>query len=248
MLQHPNDNNESAEPSQKKQKRSLLFETQEAEVQPSTYWPRDLISLTIPNARVLTYSYNTHEEHNLDSRENRHTIYDIAWNFLIALETERRTESSRPIYFIGHNFGGIIIKEMLRRSSNAAQNQIYLKDIFSSTIGVIFFGTLYNGADIYSILQRLVEKVIKTARFTVNQEVVNTFLPRTESLQELFEVFSFQAQQQQWIIHSFQEDLKIVLSDSQKVGTFRLLNRVINELHRLLTIYLLVLICQPLRL
>ncbi|OCK90600.1 uncharacterized protein K441DRAFT_409047, partial [Cenococcum geophilum 1.58] len=74
-------------------------------------WPRDLIPLTAPNARVLTYSYDTHIRHKLGPPVNKNTVYDIAWDFLVALEAERRAEPLRPALFIVHGLGGVVVKE-----------------------------------------------------------------------------------------------------------------------------------------
>ena len=175
----------------------------------ATYWPRDLVPLTVPNARVLTYGYDTHIRHKLGPPGNRNTIYDIAWDFLIALEAERRVKPSRPMLFVVHSLGGIIVKEMLRRSSDIYQNQTHLRDIFNFTIGVMFFGTPHGGADPRGILQHIAEKAIKAVGFSVNEQVVNSLLPSAERLKELRDCFGPRAHQQKWIIHSFQEQLGI---------------------------------------
>lgn len=245
MRQHTYDDNDLAEPPSKKQKRNILFGSREKEVHTATYWPRDLIPLVIPNARVLTYGYDTRIRHKLGPRENGHTIYDIAWDFLIALEAERRADSSRPIYFIVHSLGGIIVKEMLRRSSDTYRNQTHIQDIFNSTIGVMFFGTPHNGTDPRGVLQRLAEKAIKAAGFSVDKEVVNALLPRAERLQELRDFFGPRAQHQNWIIHSFQEELGIASLGGQKASALQMFSRTTDEIHRSSTIRPLVLTFQP---
>jgi hypothetical protein len=83
---------------------------------------------------------------------NKNIIYDITWDFLIILEAERRVKSLRPTLFIVHSLREIVVKEMLRRSSDYYQGQIYLRDIFESTINIMFFGTSYGGAEPRDIL------------------------------------------------------------------------------------------------
>ena len=100
---------------------------------------------------------------------NRNTVYDIAWNFLVALEAERRAEPLRPTLFVVHSLGGIVVKEMLWRSSVCHRGQTHLQDIFESTIGIMFFGTPHGGADPRGILQCIAEKAIKAAGFSVNK-------------------------------------------------------------------------------
>jgi hypothetical protein len=83
---------------------------------------------------------------------NRNTIYNITGDFLITLEAERRAEPLRPALFMVYSLGGIIVKEMLRRSSGYYRGQTHLWDIFKSTIGIIFFGTPHGGAEPRDIL------------------------------------------------------------------------------------------------
>lgn len=113
----------------------------------AVYWPRDLLPVDIPCARVLTYGYDTNLRHCLGPPASSNTVYDIAWDCLVALEAERRTDPSRPVLFIAHSLGGIVVKEILRRSSGCYSSQPHLCGIFDSTIGLIFFGTPHGGAD-----------------------------------------------------------------------------------------------------
>lgn len=149
---------------------------------------------------------------------NKSTVYDIAWDFLVALEAKRRAEPLRPALFMVHSLGGIVVKEMLRRSSGCLRGQTHLRDIFESTIGIMFFGTPHSGADPRGILQHIAEKAIKAAGFSVNEQIVNTLLPSAERLRELRDEFGPMAHEQNWIIHSFQEQVGVALLGGHKVS------------------------------
>ena len=206
------------EPPSKIQKLSPFSKPHQEDFGAAIYWPRDLIPFSTPNARVLTYGYNTHIRHKLGLPRNGNTIYDIAWDFLVALETARRVEPTRPALFIVHSLGGIVVKEMLWRSSGCHQGQTHLRDIFESTVGIIFFGTPHGGADARDILQHTAEKAIKAAGCSVNKHFVNTLLPSAERLRELRDEFGPMAHEQNWIIHSFQEQLGVTLLGGHKVN------------------------------
>ena len=223
MGQSTHDDNKVAEPPPKIRKLNPFSESRRNDSHSAIYWPRDLIPLAVPNARVLTYGYDTRIRHRLGPPRNKNTIYDIAWDFLIALEAERRVESSRPMLFIVHSLGGIIVKEMLRRSSDIYQTHTHLRDIFNFTIGIMFFGTPHGGADPRGILQRIAEKAVKAAGFSVDEQVVNSLLPSAERLKELRDDFGPRARQQNWIIHSFQEQLGIRLLGDHKASTSKCL-------------------------
>lgn len=218
MRQSTHDDNILAEPPPKIQKLNPFSKSRWKDLHIATYWPRDLIPLAVPSARVLTYGYDTRIRHKLGPPCNKNTIYDIAWDFLVALEAERRVKPSRPMLFIVHSLGGIIVKEMLRRSSDIYQNQTQFRNIFTFTIGIMFFGTPHGGADPRGILQRIAEKVVKAAGFSVDEQVVNSLLPSAERLKELRDNFGPRAHQQRWIIHSFQEQLGVTLLGGHKAS------------------------------
>lgn len=194
------------------------------------YWPRDLLPDVVPNARVLTYGYDTHIRHRFDQPVGNQTVYDIAYDFLVALEAERRHDPSRPILFIGHSLGGIVIKEMPRRSCGYHLVQTHLHDIFQSTVGVVFFGTPHHGADPRGFLQHIAEKLIKLVGFSVNKQIVNTLLPTAERLRELRDEFGPMAEQKKWIIHSFQEELGVRGLNGNKVLLYNHVLLLIAEL------------------
>lgn len=213
------DETESAEPPSKVRRLNPFSKLRQdpCNFQNAVYWPRDLVPVTIPNARILTYGYDTHIRHVFGPPVSKNTVYDIAWDFLVSLEAERRLDPSRPVLLIAHSLGGIVIKEMLRRSSGCCPGQTHFRSIFESTIGIIFFGTPHGGADPLGFPQRVVEKVIRIAGWSVNEQVVNTLLPSAERLRELRDEFSPMAHQQKWIIHSFQEQLGVTLLNGRKV-------------------------------
>jgi hypothetical protein len=181
----------------------------------AVYWPRDLLPITVPTARVLTHGYDTHLRHIFGRPLNRTTVYDIAWDFLVALGAE--CLPSRPILFVAHSLGGIIVKEMLRRSSGCQSCQPHLHNVFNDTIGIVFFGTPHGGADPRGLPQRVAETLIRAAGMSVNEQVVNTLLPSSERLRELRDEFGLIASEQNWIIHSFQEELGIMYLNGRKV-------------------------------
>ncbi|KAF2231160.1 hypothetical protein EV356DRAFT_519023 [Viridothelium virens] len=212
-----NEDDETAEQPSKIRKLGQFSKSHPEGPRPAIYWPRDLIPMTLPNSRVLVYGYDTHIRHKLGPPASQSTVYDIAWDFLVALEAGRRADASRPMLFIAHSLGGIIVKEMLRRSSSCRQLQSHLNGIFKSTVGIMFFGTPHGGADPRGILQRIAEMVFKIAGFSVNEQIVNTLLPTAERLRELRDEFGLMAQEQNWVIHSFQEQYGVTPLSGHKV-------------------------------
>ncbi|CCA76739.1 related to LipA and NB-ARC domain protein-Aspergillus clavatus [Serendipita indica DSM 11827] len=99
-------------------------------------WLCDLLPSDLPNARILMYEYDA------DTRYPR-----------------------RPIIFIAHNLGGILVKwtpVICHNQSLASQGN--LRDILVSTHGVLFFGTPHSGmeATLVETVNRLASLYMKT--------------------------------------------------------------------------------------
>lgn len=180
------------------------------------FWPRDLMQHTVPDSRIFTYGYDSHIRHRLAGNLNKSTVYDIAGDFLVSLETNRRQDPSRRVLFIAHSLGGIIVKETLRRSSQTPQ--IHLRKICESTVGIVFFGTPHSGADPRNIISSLAEKLFKAVGLQVNKQILNTLLPSAERLRELRDEFIPLALERKWAIHSFQEQYGVRFLGGKKVG------------------------------
>jgi len=182
------------------------------------YWPRDLLPAAISYGRVLTYGYDANLRHVLGPPLNKATVYDIAWDFLVALEAERRANPARPILFVAHSLGGIVVKEMLRQAGSCQVRAPHLYSVFNSTTGVVFFGTPHGGADPRGVLQHVAEKLVRALGISVNEQIVQSLLPSSERLKELRDEFGPMASERNWMLHSFQEGLGISLLSGRKVS------------------------------
>ncbi|RDL38237.1 uncharacterized protein BP5553_02577 [Venustampulla echinocandica] len=112
-------------------------------------WLRDLLPHDIPRARIMTFGYDA-----TPAFENSVAgVEDHARDLLRCLRErrERVKEINRPIIFIGHSLGGIVIKQALIISSNSPD---YIP-LCKSTIGTLFFGTPHRGSALASHGARL---------------------------------------------------------------------------------------------
>ncbi|KAI5456651.1 hypothetical protein BGZ63DRAFT_395954 [Mariannaea sp. PMI_226] len=112
------------------------------------YWLRDLLASDLPKARILSWGYdaNVYSSSGLSCVK----LYDHALGLVSDL-TRKRTltnSSKRPIIFIAHSLGGIILKSALIHS-DAARGGALLKQrsIKLSTYGIIFMGTPHHGGN-----------------------------------------------------------------------------------------------------
>ncbi|CCA71170.1 hypothetical protein PIIN_05106 [Serendipita indica DSM 11827] len=115
-------------------------------------WLRGLLPSDLPNVRILSYGYDA----DTDSHEcvSTQTIGRQAEGLANALVRIREGASRRPMIFIAHNIGGIILKRALVISHNQNPgSKGHLRDILVSTHGVLFFGTPHFGAENTTFLE-----------------------------------------------------------------------------------------------
>ncbi|CAF3468047.1 unnamed protein product [Fusarium graminearum] len=112
------------------------------------HWLRDLLRVDIPEARILAWGYdaNTHAV----SGTCCSFLYDHARTLVSDLNRRRKlTDSSeRPIIFIAHSLGGIVVKSALIHSDAARQGALpEHRSIKLSTYGILFMGTPHQGGN-----------------------------------------------------------------------------------------------------
>ena len=110
-------------------------------------WLSDLLPSHIPRARVLAYGYDStaHSSQHITQKILYARSRKLIAN-LDALRQETHTER-RPIIFLGHSLGGILIKSALIQSEWAKlSEEESLHAIKLSTSGIIFLGTPHRGS------------------------------------------------------------------------------------------------------
>lgn len=130
------------------------------------FWLRDLLPVekTI-TARVLTLEYKADSTSFFGSSSGDRILHH-AQTLVEELNAEREHDGTirRPIIFICHGLGGIIVKKALIYSSMSTSPKItHLHSIFTSTFGLIFFGTPHEGLEKanWSLLARGLKGILK---------------------------------------------------------------------------------------
>ena len=117
---------------------SWTWRDKDAEV----FWPRELLPEERPRTRVLSFSYNADTFHNNTDA----TIRDSARSLLALLNARRRKitdPTSRPLIFVGHCLGGLVVKQAICFANSEAE----YASLALAIKGIIFFGTPHGGAD-----------------------------------------------------------------------------------------------------
>ncbi|KAF2010868.1 hypothetical protein BU24DRAFT_496047 [Aaosphaeria arxii CBS 175.79] len=105
-------------------------------------WLRDFLSEDHPNCRTMTYGY--------DSKllgKGTGKIMDFSRTFIEELKKVRNKDQQRPLFFIAHSFGGIILAYCLSHAAARSNmdNNAALHAIYQATYSIFFFGTPHKG-------------------------------------------------------------------------------------------------------
>ncbi|KAL5589388.1 hypothetical protein FOVSG1_011255 [Fusarium oxysporum f. sp. vasinfectum] len=102
-------------------------------------WLRDALPSDIPNARVLTYGYNSQ----LVGSESFQSLTDLGRTLQVDLEGIHDPNQARSILFIGHSLGGLVIKETVRILKEEPLEPDF--SILNAVSGFAFFGVPHRG-------------------------------------------------------------------------------------------------------
>jgi hypothetical protein len=111
-------------------------------------WLRDLLPKDMPDARIFSWGYdaNTHST----SAVSVQLLYNHGTTLVSDLSRRRQISKTerRPIIFVAHSLGGIVVKSALICSELARQGHLEAHHaIRLSTYGLFFLGTPHQGTD-----------------------------------------------------------------------------------------------------
>ncbi|WEW55150.1 hypothetical protein PRK78_000578 [Emydomyces testavorans] len=157
---------------------------------PEVFWPADLLPRTLRNQqlRILTYGYNANVSAFMDGA-SKDKIHNHAEHLAAHLFANRNLNGAveRPIIFICHSLGGLVVKKCLSFCSRVRHEHIqHLRSIYVSTYAILFLGTPHNGSDIAkfgSLLQSICGAVLPKKLFDTSPQLINSLKTDNEHLQ-----------------------------------------------------------------
>jgi hypothetical protein len=105
----------------------------------TTVWLRDFAPEDIPQARFITYGYDT----GVVASDNNQGVHELAHTLLdgLAIFRQRTQTQQRPLVFVCHSLGGVVLKEALVMSSKVTDaKHKKLLDVMTVTYGLVFYG------------------------------------------------------------------------------------------------------------
>lgn len=105
-------------------------------------WVRDLLPKDVEMARLLFFNYDSTTYNDAPQKQLEDYASDLLLAFHRSILREHRTEKIRPLLFVCHSYGGLVIKEALVQAlQDTGQNA----DILDNVKGIIFLGTPHFG-------------------------------------------------------------------------------------------------------
>ncbi|KAF8518285.1 hypothetical protein BU17DRAFT_91152 [Hysterangium stoloniferum] len=169
-------------------------------------WLRDLLPRRLPHARIATYGY--HASTGSQSNKIDETLYGHAENFISRLASLRNntTTTKRPIIFLAHSLGGIILKFALIHANQCNKYHLpYHEEIMLYTTGILFFGTPHQGAAVALSASQMLRVLLPVDENTshkllrslaTNSEVLEMQLSQYNGISALFNTkFLYEAYQ-----------------------------------------------------
>jgi hypothetical protein len=108
-------------------------------------WIRDEIPTSVPGVRVIVYGYDT----KLVGSRSFQSISDIARSLILHLRSGGwNLGSSKPIIFLAHSLGGLVLKDAIVQIADCES----VSSILNSVKGAIMFGVPSLGMQISHLL------------------------------------------------------------------------------------------------
>ena len=156
-------------------------------------WLRDLLPESLDVARILTFGYNANAAsfYGLRSADR---IQQHAQTLVADIQADRSLEgcSRRPLIFLCHGLGGILVKKALAYSSTRTSKHVeHLYSIFVSTYGILFFGTPHHGTENGEWMAASAREMLSTHTSSLKEsQLLSVIQKDSETLQAITDQFS----------------------------------------------------------
>ncbi|KAJ0426152.1 hypothetical protein BJY00DRAFT_323622 [Aspergillus carlsbadensis] len=161
------------------------------------FWPVDLLPEVLEQSRVriLTYGYNANVTSFTDGA-SKDRILNHSETLAAQLAANRTIKhcSERPIIFVCHSLGGLVVKRALIYSRSLTNEKVeHLRSIYVSTYGILFLGTPHNGSEVAKwglLLQNICAAVMPRKFMESSPQLVKALKTNNETLQNINSLFT----------------------------------------------------------
>ncbi|KAL1987901.1 hypothetical protein VTN96DRAFT_1885 [Rasamsonia emersonii] len=161
------------------------------------FWPADLLPPFLEGLRVriLTYGYNA-DVTSFMNGTSKDRIHHHAETLAADLTANRnlRNALERPLIFVCHSLGGIIVKRCIVSCHNVEdEKRKHLRSIWVSTFGILFMGTPHAGSEAAKwglLLQKICSAVFPKKFIDTSPQLIEALKTDSETLQNVSRLFN----------------------------------------------------------
>ncbi|KAK4225238.1 ankyrin repeat-containing domain protein, partial [Podospora fimiseda] len=162
----------------------------------------------IPNARVSLYYYDSEWYGSNAQEQSLHNVASKLLGYIQTLREKDQNGNTRPIIFLGHSMGGLVVARAMTIANQAYTNVDYMR-IVECFAGAIFFGAPFKGSDAQSralMLAYVFEKIGKG----VPSQMLEVLKPGNDALVDLRRDFTnIILKEPKAMVTCFYEELKL---------------------------------------
>jgi hypothetical protein len=163
-------------------------------------WPKDGLPDKLPKAQILLYGYDVDVIKPLQATQQS-SITHHANNLLVRLE--RKLPKDKPIIFVCHSLGGILLKDVLEQSRSSDDPDYRL--VHANTRCVVFMGTPHRGSAAANVGQ-IATRIAKAFLRNPNENILRNLEQGSELLSRIHDKFMRMLIKPEFQVHCFQED------------------------------------------
>ncbi|KAI2621919.1 hypothetical protein GGS26DRAFT_255256 [Hypomontagnella submonticulosa] len=153
-------------------------------------WLKDLLPIHIPHARIMSFGYNSA----VAASKSIGDISTFAEQLLTRVLRERNSvrQRDRPIIFIGHSLGGIVVKKMLIHADVRRTSRRPCAELLDNVKGILFMSTPHRGSH-YASIGSICANMLEAVSFgtSANTALVHELRCGSKTLQEISNAFAF---------------------------------------------------------
>ncbi|KAK4216305.1 hypothetical protein QBC37DRAFT_456012 [Rhypophila decipiens] len=157
------------------------------------FWPRDLLPNDLPGARVMSWGYDATIVQFFSSESaSQASLFAHSKSLLEDISAKRRKDRKRPILWVCHSLGGLVVKAALIAANGYGKNERFpeLGAVYEATIGVLFMGTPHRGSSREEDLGQVAKLAATITMHDVNSQLLRTLAPDSHILEEQRDAFT----------------------------------------------------------
>lgn len=209
--------------------------------QSSFFWPKDALAEDFSALRIAAYGYDSRVSNFFSGSAGQTTIVGHGRSLLNELESFRRgIPTDRPIVFVAHSLGGLVLKEALRRAYKAESYEPEWRAIYQATRAILFLGTPHSGSQ-FADWGHIARNVVSAVGFDASNSILQDLQVDASILDSLSDDFSKILREESFWVFTFMEEKgfkgvrglndKIVPDTSATLGYARERKYYINANH-----------------